>query len=442
MNQTHTLKALGALTLVAASQAHASQPIAYDMQKLPVNGASSTQALGINKAGQVVGMAQIGATSHAVLWTQGVATDLGAGRANAINAAAHIAGSSVDANGREQATVWTNQAPTLLGDGAAYAINDQDEVVGEALGADGIRHPAVWRQGVLKLLSTQAGRATGINKNGQIVGYVTSTVDGTTTSSPIKWVQDVATVLSAGNAVANGINDAGVAVGVGNGLPVYWTADNQFHTLFTTSTPGALNAINNSNLVVGPVFGTGLILQLPSTTPYISITGYTRSAGNQFYGYGDWYDLYPQAISESGVVAANYCHSDGSGNPPPCSTVVFTPTPANCLVSHSLSTISSLAFSEDIVLVNMTTDSVSTWQVTETLKNATLVYKTSVNAKVKVSGGGVNLVVSPSTAAQNMVYTPRQQYTASFSGAKLASTVPTITSFSATMGGMACIRLN
>lgn len=419
--------------------------LAYDAVTLTVAGATSVQSLGLNDDGIVVGVAALpdantGANvDHAVLWTQGQATDLGPGRANAVNAAGHIAGTSLDGNGQPQATLWIAQTPTVLGTGAAYALNGNDEVVGEAVGTDGLTHPAVWRQGVLKLLSTQAGRATGINASGQIVGYITSDNNGTTSYTAIRWVQDVPTTLSA-NAKANGINDAGVVVGQPTSgyyasQPYYWTADNQPHTVNSQNVYMALTAINDDGESVGTSMGAAIIGQVSNPYFFAAGSNYVRYPTSPAYASDGLINYYPGSVNSAGDIAGSYCSTAGACT----ATVLKYVGPAACTVSYGFTPISSTAFGGTVALTNLTQGDLVNWQVNETLKDATIVYRVS-QAKIKVSNYGKLLTATPATA--NQTITGGGAWTYTFGAAKFPATVPTLTGLSATMGDQTCLRIN
>lgn len=66
--------------------------------------------------------------------------------------------------------------PNLPGDGASRAlgVNDDGTIVGYSMkcGCGGMKHPVEWINHKVYALSTGAGVATGINKNGQIIGTI------------------------------------------------------------------------------------------------------------------------------------------------------------------------------------------------------------------------------------------------------------------------------
>jgi probable HAF family extracellular repeat protein len=132
-------------------------------------GAFST-ARSINDAGQVAGSADAAdGTRHAILWSDGNATDLGPGYANGINNAAQVVGSTTDSDEfASRAILWDGARVTDLGRGVAFAINDAGEVAGGA--------PAfVWRGGTRTELGEMDNQylsyALAINDTGQAAGY-------------------------------------------------------------------------------------------------------------------------------------------------------------------------------------------------------------------------------------------------------------------------------
>jgi probable HAF family extracellular repeat protein len=172
------------------------------MQELPpILDDSSSAATAINNNGQVVGISgrcdrAFGRFSafHAVLWENGVPTDLGnfGGVAwntpTAINSRGQVTGFS-DFPGDQaggpnaHAFLWSKQngledLKTLPGDAIslAFGINDRGQVVGQSIGANG-SHAFLWEDGVMKDLNDLVPSGTPIlffandvDDRGQIVG--------------------------------------------------------------------------------------------------------------------------------------------------------------------------------------------------------------------------------------------------------------------------------
>ena len=172
-------------------------------------GGTSSQALGVDNMGQIIGSAQTsGGATHAFLWqpatatgTTGTMTDLGvltgsvSSQANAINNNGAVVGYSTDSSNANHAFLWTpasangaSGAMTDLGllaggtSSQANALNNSGLIVGEAtVAGGGGYHAVLWRNGTIidlnTLLAPNSGwvlyDATGINDHGQIVGIGT-----------------------------------------------------------------------------------------------------------------------------------------------------------------------------------------------------------------------------------------------------------------------------
>ena len=157
-------------------------------------------------------------------------SDLGVGTtANAINHGGQVAGSELMGDGTTQAFVWTPatangttfaalQLPSLPGAtfSAATALNDGGEVVGVSA-----NRAVEWSRsgsgyGIVALpgLGGQISRATGINANGQAVGFA-QTAQGPTHA--VLWTggtpQDLGTLPGGRFSVALGIDGEGYVVG-------------------------------------------------------------------------------------------------------------------------------------------------------------------------------------------------------------------------------------
>jgi probable HAF family extracellular repeat protein len=104
-------------------------------------GNSNDTAYAINDSGQAVGNAILaGGSTHAVLWQNGAAIDLGIGEARAINASGQVVGSCCATyNENSAGTLWSNGQMVKLAEvidpalsamiTSASAINDQGQIV-------------------------------------------------------------------------------------------------------------------------------------------------------------------------------------------------------------------------------------------------------------------------------------------------------------------------
>jgi probable HAF family extracellular repeat protein len=155
-----------------------------------LEGASTSEAFGVNNSGAVVGDSQSGNQNHRpVLFSNRSVQDLNLGRSNnpvaletafAINDAGQIVGRHSAGNNAFHAFVFVNGNTTdfsTLGgaNGEALAINKSGIVVGDSDTADGPAHAVVFGHSQLKDLGTlpgfdNASYARGINDSGDIVG--------------------------------------------------------------------------------------------------------------------------------------------------------------------------------------------------------------------------------------------------------------------------------
>jgi len=148
-------------------------------------GGSSSEALGMNNRGHVVGRAATAEGSWApFIWYKGEMQAIPAseGQASAINDRGQVAGFAYE-GGSIRAFVYDGQKLVYLTDAGfyvdAFSINDRGQVVGSL--ATGAEHRAyVWEDGVFTLLPSLGGNddaAYAINDLGDVVGR---SFDGTT----------------------------------------------------------------------------------------------------------------------------------------------------------------------------------------------------------------------------------------------------------------------
>jgi probable HAF family extracellular repeat protein len=158
----------------------------------------------INERGHVVGtIGEVdeppGATSHAVVWANGLVRDLGtlgsdytSSSASAINDQGQIIGTSLRPAGFEDGQrvydvscfIWEDgimrdlghlgsKATTARDQCDAVAINNRGQIVGSSLAESGDRHAFLWENGAMRDLGTLApgvSQAVDINDAGQVVG--------------------------------------------------------------------------------------------------------------------------------------------------------------------------------------------------------------------------------------------------------------------------------
>lgn len=118
-------------------------------------------------------------------------------------------------NNGPTAVLWSDGVLTDLGQWTAMDINDAGDVVGWRR-ASTQRLAVVWRDGVLTDLPLlgQGSMATAINDSGVIVGGVDCHATLLICGNPARWSGDQLDTLGPGSGLLWGVDDAGTAVGV------------------------------------------------------------------------------------------------------------------------------------------------------------------------------------------------------------------------------------
>lgn len=241
----------------------------------------SSQGLGINNSGTVVGLSVVGSTTLGSIptvlpmaWSpSGLPSGLnlaglGAdGQGSAINNNGLIVGNaSATLVGNSIPVAWTSGNPTALptlgvaGNNTANAVNDSGIIAGQLGNASGNTSAVVWSSTaaaptVLGDLGTNTSGsfAFGINSNGIVVGQ--------SNDQAVVWNGSTPTALALPTAAlpqsaALSINGAGTIVGYaqdpasGVSIPLVWNATS-VTALATPSGQGSANAINNEGVIVG-----------------------------------------------------------------------------------------------------------------------------------------------------------------------------------------------
>jgi probable HAF family extracellular repeat protein len=237
-------------------------------------------AYDVNDSGQVVGEADAAGAYHAILWQNGVTTDLGtlggsSSGAQAINNHSQVVGySALPGEAPSHAFLWdpTNgmqDLGTLGGDGSWTSdINDAGQVVGTAQNAAGSYHAFLWTNGQMTDLGVPDGfvdsYAYKINASGQVVGVITNASgEGWafrwTPSGPNATNGTMVLLSPTAGSYAyaiNGFGDIAGSVVSGDGYslsPTLWDSGNGVHLLpvLNGGWDGIANAINDARLVAG-----------------------------------------------------------------------------------------------------------------------------------------------------------------------------------------------
>lgn len=197
-NRGQVAGAAESATLVPPCVQGLATPVVWEKgvpQELPMfPGDLAGVALAINDEGQSAGFTASCTDGHALLWRNGIATDLGNlggtfGVANAINNQGKVVGNSnLRGDTTSHAFLWEHGTITDLGTlpgdigSVALGINNKGQVVGDSSDASG-EHPFLWQNGAMTNLNAliPAGSslflidANGVNSRGEISGLAFDT---------------------------------------------------------------------------------------------------------------------------------------------------------------------------------------------------------------------------------------------------------------------------
>ncbi|MGI8962430.1 MAG: PEP-CTERM sorting domain-containing protein [Bryobacteraceae bacterium] len=154
----------------------------FSVQSLGILGSSAGTVSAINNSGSTVGfVTNVQGNQVPVSFNGGTANPLsGYGRANGINSAGTVIGTSYS-NNTPYVTEWSGGQTTNLGiSGYGVAINNAGQVAGGYNTSTGLLHAFVWSNGSLADLGTLGGTwssVNGLNSQGQAAG-TSSTASG------------------------------------------------------------------------------------------------------------------------------------------------------------------------------------------------------------------------------------------------------------------------
>lgn len=195
----------------------------------------------INNTGQISGFfAAGGMPNHAVVYANGVLTDLGTfggldSYANAINDVGTVTGSVFSASGPVHGFVYGAGGVVALAEGTnAFGINVHGDVVGQVSGGDGTFSSFLYHDGTLTTLAHldtgNVALAYDINDTGNIAGESNTSPDLHAPFHPVLYshgtISDLGTLANYEFNTAQAINNAGQIAGAST------AADGSVHAFF------------------------------------------------------------------------------------------------------------------------------------------------------------------------------------------------------------------
>ena len=319
----------------------ATTTFSYAVTELAGLGGNQAVPYDINNSGQIVGYSYPPNTGtgsvqmRAVLWNDGVLTDLGLGTsslsrtyASAINEAGQVAcnkdpGSHVSG---KCPYLWDNGNVIYIGQcgGTSYVsgINNAGQVAGTEI----CGFPFIWQDGLTTTLSTfgsagQSSQALGINDRGQVVGFAGTNTDNK--SHAVLWqngmIIDLGTLQGDTSSVASSINKAGNIVGssyTSSGSPhaVLWKNRQITDLGLLDGNATTATGINNQGTVVGYSLATNNYGYKAPLHAFVWRKGIMRNLNSLLPANSGWELTTANAINERGQIVGTG-RKDGKTKP-------------------------------------------------------------------------------------------------------------------------------
>jgi probable HAF family extracellular repeat protein len=275
-------------TFVATATAPVNQiaPPPYEVRILPPNAPKTIITFESNSNGLIAGAGTDSAQSEtgypprrSFLWNPvtGSYTELGflpgstSTEALGLNDLGDVIGDANDANGNDQGFIWRNGTlQAIVAPGAAYtypyAINNAGEVVGTSYDANGLMRGFVWNNGVFTMIDVPNSNGTSvedINASGQVLGYY---YDENWNEQGFLWQNGAITYISVPGAMsvsARFFNDAGQVAGEYRGSNFWFYGFFWENGVATTITLGGFRTTVYGMNAAGQVIGSSA---LPGTS--------------------------------------------------------------------------------------------------------------------------------------------------------------------------------